>query len=82
MPIGNVRSNDPRKPAIVAALKAQAQCGKVTNVRENTLTFEGHCLRAMPHDRVARGLRRAWESLGIHQVPKSAVQLPQEGGDH
>jgi hypothetical protein len=39
-----VPSYDPRKPAILAALKKASNCRKVTSVREGKTGFYGNCL--------------------------------------
>lgn len=40
-----ISSRDPRKPAIVAALKRASNCRKVTNVRENGPdSYVGDCM--------------------------------------
>lgn len=43
----HVRSTDPRKPAIVAAMKRSTGATKITLVREVTPgVFEGNCLKS------------------------------------
>lgn len=40
----SVHSRDPRKPAIVAALKKASNCRKVTTVCETSAGFTGNCI--------------------------------------
>lgn len=57
----NVTSKDPRKPGIVAALKALSKGRKVTLLKEvSPGVFEGHCLG----DKVGR----SFTALGCFQV--------------
>lgn len=65
-----VKSTDPRKPAIVAALKKASGCSKITNVKEYIETathaqFSGDCLRKMDNN--------AWENLGPYYVRSTEV---------
>lgn len=55
----NVHSKDPRKPAIVAALKIKSGGTKITDLRElNDGRFEGDAYRHMPGARRYFGLGR------------------------
>lgn len=57
----NVNSKDPRKPAIVAALKRLTGASKVTLVKEvEPGVFQGECLRY--------GCNGYYERLGTYQV--------------
>lgn len=59
----NVTSSDPRKPAIVAALKAVSACRKVTSVVEVAPnTYQGNCMN--PN---AGGVPGFWE-LQVGQI--------------
>lgn len=61
-----VHSADPRKAAIVAALKAKSGGTKVTLVREvSANTFTGSCLRPDP---VKGNGKRGYEQLGEFMV--------------
>lgn len=61
----NVKSTDPRKVDITAALKRKAKCNKVTLVKENKDgSFSGHCLV---------GNRSGYMSLGTFTVTQDEV---------
>jgi hypothetical protein len=61
-----VKSNDPRKKAIVAALKLKSGANKITCVYEVNNTFEGSCLK---------GNRSGYENLGTFMVTEEEVGL-------
>lgn len=67
----NVTSKDPRKPAIVAALKRKSGGGKVTLLTElSNGNFMGHCLL-----KITLGRGSKWESLGAFEVSPAEVGL-------
>lgn len=43
-----IKSSDPRKPAILAALKAKANCRKVTMVAETATHYMGSAMWGIP----------------------------------
>lgn len=60
----HVHSEDPRKPKIVAALKAISGGNKVTLVRETgPNTFKGKCLKSVPGSK-----GKLWDHLGHFTV--------------
>jgi hypothetical protein len=65
----NVKSTDPRKKSIVAAiLKAAGKGSKVTNVKETKTHFKGDVLVYCPSVNHRRG---TFENLGTFSVPKA-----------
>lgn len=75
----HVKSTDPRKPAIVAALKKKAGGTKVTNLEELDSGFRGDVLRPLTHlewhqkypGDHAFGRKRGWMNLGTFEVTKA-----------
>jgi hypothetical protein len=66
-----IKSNDPRKPAIVSALKRKSGGTKVTNVREiGPNMFSGDCLKRPQGGNPAayHPADRAWLNLGTFEV--------------
>lgn len=62
-----IKSNDPRKPAIVAALRQLSGGSKVTLVKEvGKGLFTGHCL--------IKNAAHGFKSLGYHEVSLSNLQ--------
>jgi len=59
----SVKSTDPRKREIVAALQAASGCGKITSVVETKSGFAGHCLLKSP-------TTRCFEDHGWWEVEK------------
>lgn len=71
----HVKSTDPRKAQIVAALKRKSGGGKVTLVTEDVgpitgLYFQGSCMRKLPGGRGA-----GYEDLGVFQVTAKEAGL-------
>lgn len=67
-----IKSSDPRKAAIVAALKAAHGATKVTMVVQvGDNTYEGHCMRPLP----GRRYRGQTESLGFQQITLSDAEV-------
>jgi hypothetical protein len=66
----NVTSKDPRKHAIVAALKSKSGGSKVTLVKEtSTGAFQGHCQKLEIIPKFGFMVKTgAWESLGTFEV--------------
>jgi len=66
-----VKSTDPRKKAIVAALLKEAGCGsKVTCVKETKTHFQGSVLQYHPSSDYKQ---RFFNNLGIFSIPKEQV---------
>jgi hypothetical protein len=66
-----VKSTDPRKPAIMAALKKASGCTKVTGVQQNGENlFSGACMkmRKMPCPQGSDVYLSKWEHLGVFEV--------------
>lgn len=58
----HLKSNDPRKPRVVAALKAKSGCSKITNVEaaKDGSAFQADCLK--------KGTGRGFQNLGTFGV--------------
>lgn len=68
----HLKSTDPRKARVVAALKNASGCSKVTNVTENTSdgSYSGDCLK-----KKTAGRGGEWEKVGRWNVKlESAAQ--------
>lgn len=71
----NVKSTDPRKTAVLAALKRRSGANKVTLVKEfftesgdlSGHYFEGHCMKGSN--------RTGWESLGTVVIAAAEAGL-------
>lgn len=66
----HIHSKDPRKPAIVAALKAKSGGTKVTMLQQiMPCTFQACCMRQIKSACNSQGIARThFESLGVFEV--------------
>lgn len=63
----NIRSTDPRKPAIVAALKRDSGGTKVTTLQEiRPGVYHGQCMKKTPGSHI-------WTYIGLFEITQEEI---------